>query len=202
MNKEHFFNTRLLLTFFKLNSQQVNAIIGVEESAPQVSAPEMGFDPLVRVDQPTAHICKFASTMRDHWPLFATRYDFSSVDMQKLKKEGDEIPIILCSDISGTVYLSMVAPYAVRVVEETAPGVLRQVSTLSVALMDWAKVGFKLASPIELDARIAICQKCEQWEPKGWAGLGKCKKCGCSGVKLKLASEKCPLGKWYAINNS
>jgi hypothetical protein len=46
-------------------------------------------------------------------------------------------------------------------------------------------------------ARLEICKSCEFFDQKGYWGTGKCKKCGCSlRIKLKLAKQKCPIGKW------
>jgi hypothetical protein len=47
--------------------------------------------------------------------------------------------------------------------------------------------------------RKSICQACEFWSPEGFRGTGKCTKCGCSTwVKLRMATERCPIGKWQA----
>jgi len=45
------------------------------------------------------------------------------------------------------------------------------------------------------DARLAICHACDQWIEK----RKRCAKCGCfTDKKIKLATERCPLGKWAA----
>lgn len=56
----------------------------------------------------------------------------------------------------------------------------------------------RLSEP-EIAARRAICLPCENWDASAYRGLGKCRRCGCSGFKLDLATEKCPLGKWPAV---
>lgn len=60
----------------------------------------------------------------------------------------------------------------------------------------FAKSGFKIADSETLAARKAICNKCEFWDSTAFFGRGKCRKCGCSSAKLRLVSEKCPIGKW------
>lgn len=62
---------------------------------------------------------------------------------------------------------------------------------------DWAKSGFPTASDEQLASRKAICESCEFWDKTGFAGTGKCTKCGCSTqAKLRMATSKCPIDKW------
>jgi hypothetical protein len=65
-----------------------------------------------------------------------------------------------------------------------------------LALSTHAKNGFQNATEPTYNLRKTICSACEFWDAEGWGGLGKCEKCGCSGIKLKLASSTCPLGHW------
>jgi ribosomal protein L40E len=67
------------------------------------------------------------------------------------------------------------------------------------AMVDSAKSGFKRTTAEQHEARKQICQGCEMWDPTGFWGAGKCKKCGCSGAKLWLATSKCPLNKWPVL---
>lgn len=60
----------------------------------------------------------------------------------------------------------------------------------------WAKAGFPIVSGEVLSERKGICAACEFWNADAFGGLGRCGKCGCSGVKLRLATSKCPLKKW------
>ena len=79
---------------------------------------------------------------------------------------------------------------------DTLPTTFQMVQKFAKATYNWAKSGFKLADEPELGRRKSICNKCNFWYPTARMGLGKCLKCGCSSAKLKLASEKCPIGKW------
>lgn len=67
------------------------------------------------------------------------------------------------------------------------------------SMTEWAGSGFKLADEETVKQRQAICNDCPYWEDTGligW-GFGRCGKCGCAGhLKLGIAVEKCPLGKW------
>ncbi len=76
------------------------------------------------------------------------------------------------------------------------------VRNFSLAMGKWIKAGFKVVDQEKHNARAAICQgneltpKCDFWEPGARLGMGKCKKCGCTKMKLWLATEKCPVDKW------
>lgn len=65
------------------------------------------------------------------------------------------------------------------------------VSVLS-SLARWLAAGRPKTSPAGLAGRRAGCQACPHWDPKGWRGRGRCRLCGCSGVKLEWATETCP----------
>jgi len=60
------------------------------------------------------------------------------------------------------------------------------------AMLGWAKAGFKVVKREVYEHRQAICSACEFWRPDARLGTGMCIKCGCSGVKLWLATSKCP----------
>ena len=79
---------------------------------------------------------------------------------------------------------------------DTLPTTFQMFQKFTKATYNWAKSGFKLADDAELARRKSICNSCKFWYPTARMELGKCLKCGCSSAKLKLASEKCPIGKW------
>lgn len=70
------------------------------------------------------------------------------------------------------------------------------VANFGNSMVAFAQDGFKGATKQQIDSRLAICKGCEFWDEGGFFGLGKCKKCGCSGAKLWLNSSKCPIEKW------
>ena len=58
-------------------------------------------------------------------------------------------------------------------------------------IAEWGQGGFELAT--NHSERMDICRKCEFYIAKE----EKCKKCGCYMMaKTKLATAKCPVGKW------
>jgi hypothetical protein len=64
------------------------------------------------------------------------------------------------------------------------------------AVAAWVRGGCKIAPEILRLNRLSVCKRCEWWDAPAFYGLGKCKRCGCSGLKLRMKEEKCPLGKW------
>lgn len=83
-------------------------------------------------------------------------------------------------------------------VEENTPSqtLIELVRRFTLATKRWAKSGFSWVDDSTLEHRTEICLLCPFWDALARMGMGKCKKCGCSSAKLKLASEKCPMGKW------
>jgi hypothetical protein len=65
-------------------------------------------------------------------------------------------------------------------------------ANLTRALVGWAHAGFPVVDRPVFEHRHAICSACEHWQPRLRLGTGMCRKCGCSGAKLWLATSKCP----------
>lgn len=83
----------------------------------------------------------------------------------------------------------------------TTPTLPQMARSLASSAARWAKSGFQTTTPEQLESRLAICQSCEFWEEAGFAGTGKCKKCGCSTqAKLRMATSKCPIDKWGPVD--
>jgi hypothetical protein len=81
--------------------------------------------------------------------------------------------------------------------EGVTPTNLQMMGSAIKAAADWTKSGFPIPDPETLNARLEICKGCEFWDESGFAKTGRCKKCGCSTqAKLRMATEKCPIGKW------
>jgi hypothetical protein len=63
----------------------------------------------------------------------------------------------------------------------------------AVAMKSWASSGFKIVTSEQFAERRDICMTCNYWQGDGAnVGTGRCGKCGCSGLKLFAASERCP----------
>ena len=65
----------------------------------------------------------------------------------------------------------------------------------------FARSGFASTPPEILAAREETCRACSEWDAQALNATGRCRKCGCSTwVKLRMATERCPLGKWEAVS--
>lgn len=81
------------------------------------------------------------------------------------------------------------------------PPFVEKARTFLSDLGRWALSGFKVTTQEQLDARLEVCQACPYWggTTGGQLVSSRCGKCGCSGLKLALATSKCPLGKWSPV---
>jgi hypothetical protein len=67
----------------------------------------------------------------------------------------------------------------------------------------FAKKGFATTPPEILATREATCRACPEWDATALNNTGRCRKCGCSTwAKLRMATERCPLGKWEAVDKT
>lgn len=85
---------------------------------------------------------------------------------------------------------------------EGKPTVAQMAKNFTTAMVEWVKSGFKVVSEDVYLQRLAQCQACPHYGGKnGSEWLARCGKCGCSGIKLFLPQEKCPLQppKWGAV---
>jgi len=74
---------------------------------------------------------------------------------------------------------------------------MSQILDFTEAAAKWFSANRPLLAPDEIEKRLKICKSCEFWDASGFAGTGKCKKCGCSTwAKIRMGTERCPVGKW------
>jgi predicted Zn-ribbon and HTH transcriptional regulator len=65
----------------------------------------------------------------------------------------------------------------------------------------FARAGFATTPPEALAIREATCRACPEWDAQALNNTGRCRKCGCSTwAKLRMTTERCPLGKWDAVD--
>lgn len=69
---------------------------------------------------------------------------------------------------------------------------LKQVKSLGVEVVKWAKNGLPVRSEEEVERIALICKACPFWNPKGWFGTGKCTLCGCGKLKPRMGTTSCP----------
>jgi hypothetical protein len=66
---------------------------------------------------------------------------------------------------------------------------------------NFAASGFLTTPPEALATRETTCRACAEWDDAALNNTGRCRKCGCSTwAKLRMATERCPLGKWEAVS--
>lgn len=79
---------------------------------------------------------------------------------------------------------------------------LSKIESLVRSSIKWAKSGFENVKPEILEQRKEICKNCDMWDSDALNGTGRCNECGCSTwAKLRMATERCPLGKWGAVKS-
>lgn len=71
-------------------------------------------------------------------------------------------------------------------------GPIQMAKTVFSSTARWVAAGRPKVSPATLAFRREKCGGCGYWNPAGWMGLGRCTLCGCSGIKLEWATERCP----------
>jgi predicted Zn-ribbon and HTH transcriptional regulator len=77
-----------------------------------------------------------------------------------------------------------------------------QAQSLTRAVTRFARSGFLTTPPEALATREAICKACPEWDAQALNATGRCRKCGCSTwAKLRMATERCPSGKWEAVES-
>jgi hypothetical protein len=107
---------------------------------------------------------------------------------------------ILPPSREGATLATAAPPKPASVEEEVEePGLLKKAGSFVAAMTDFAGSGFKRVTSEQLAERKAICAGCKFFDPTGYAGAGKCKKCGCSSYKLDIAASRCPVGYWESI---
>ncbi len=79
------------------------------------------------------------------------------------------------------------------------PKFKEQAKNFMNAVTEFTSSGFQLVSDEQYASRKKICDGCVYFDPKGFAGVGRCKKCGCSSYKLNMASSSCPMGLWNSL---
>jgi hypothetical protein len=71
------------------------------------------------------------------------------------------------------------------------------------SVANFARAGFATTPPEALATREATCRACPEWDAAALNATGRCRKCGCSTwAKLRMATERCPIGKWGAVDKA
>lgn len=99
-------------------------------------------------------------------------------------------------------------PHAVHERQQTW---LSMAAQFTRAMVQWAQSGFRVTTWEQFKERQSTCQgapatasapaheRCPYFGHFPVFGLTKCNKCGCAGLKLWLATERCPADKWGPV---
>jgi predicted Zn-ribbon and HTH transcriptional regulator len=78
--------------------------------------------------------------------------------------------------------------------------IIRTIQNFANSSLNFCINGFPATSNEVLSLRESICKSCDQWDAAALNGTGRCRKCGCSTwAKLRMATERCPIGNWEAV---
>ena len=137
-------------------------------------------------------------------------------DVLANRKAGYEEEILKCGQLDGDTIVLSWSDF-VRIKNEYAlpvsnkqnddnpipksqpqpPSTQQMAKTALASISKWMLNGAKIVDETTLENRLNACQSCEFWNSSGFHGTGRCMKCGCSTwAKLRMATEKCPIGKW------
>lgn len=80
------------------------------------------------------------------------------------------------------------------------PPISTQIKSLTKETINWVKNGMPVVSDKTYKNRLNICMHCEFWEKHENGPFdGRCLKCGCTSLKLKLSTTSCPIHKWSSV---
>lgn len=87
-------------------------------------------------------------------------------------------------------------------ISKTPPPIPSQIASAITAAGRFLRHGAPVTPSDILAAREATCRACPEWDATALNATGRCRKCGCSTwAKLRMATERCPMGKWEAISS-
>jgi hypothetical protein len=85
-------------------------------------------------------------------------------------------------------------PDYATILDPPPPSLGRQLANAGMAagrVVAAVAAGRPVVAPSDvIAARVAVCDACPEWVG------GRCRVCGCGGLKRHLSTERCPLGKW------
>ena len=127
--------------------------------------------------------------------LFSGGYSLSRIcAMVREYNQANSLPDIPNLDQEIIAYICNEEPdYCVST---EPPTLAEKAKTFTRAMVEWASYGFPVVDQAVLEERRATCAACPYWRGEEMFGYGACGKCGCSGLKLFLPTQKCPDGRW------
>jgi hypothetical protein len=100
-------------------------------------------------------------------------------------------------ELDDMVYWDLVRKY-----QPGTPSLKDMANNFARSMADWVRAGFPVVDGATYAHRANACQSCEYRIESDFAW--RCRKCGCSSMKLWLSTAACPDSppRWLATNNS
>ena len=124
------------------------------------------------------------------WPLSLLK------EWAKSRPPGYLADLLARARVEGETVILSDADHAALAARYRPPSAPNRIRNAARAVARFTASGFRKVTDPTLSLRKNLCRACPEWDAEGYAGLGRCRKCGCSGIKLTWATEQCPLGKW------
>lgn len=107
--------------------------------------------------------------------------------------------MLAAGEVSGDVVKFDNMTFA-KLTKKYRPTLLKMGLNLAQAAAGWAASGFAIAPQSVYDARRVTCGQCPNYSADEF--FHHCSICGCTGVKLHLATSKCPDNppRWGAVS--
>lgn len=113
---------------------------------------------------------------------------------------GQEVLRALDEEIQADMHARGLPPYPLLMTTEK-PTKLQMARQFAYESTRWAVYGAPRVSEEVFQFRLDQCEGCHFWNGQSAFGYGKCGKCGCSGLKLFMATTRCPLDppRWTSL---
>lgn len=76
------------------------------------------------------------------------------------------------------------------------PTLLDRARSFAWAAKDWMRSGMPVTTHDVVQSRLETCRTCGYWSGESSPFHTACRKCGCTGIKMWMATSRCPIGKW------
>ena len=144
------------------------------------------------------HIVEFWSALELGDPPQPRARELSSDERAFIEAHGAEVIGFYKEDVE--LHNSIMAPRTRAGATSGPPSFSNMLSSFYTSAKHFLKNGAPVTPPEALATREATCRACAEWDAAALNSTGRCRKCGCSTwAKLRMATEKCPLGKWESL---
>jgi hypothetical protein len=115
---------------------------------------------------------------------------YTPEEISILVKKTAKLNLSAPPQMSMEISIPTSAPMTTNPVQVKYAGARQMVKNFGNAMIESGKTGFKMVTEEIFQQRLATCRACPHWQSEP---VQRCKVCGCTTGKLKLASSRCPL---------